>query len=197
MTPRQCLAGVGLTLLLLMPATAQSGTKTVTLDPARTQVRYTFSDTLHTVHGTFGMKSGAIQFDPSTGAARGEVVIDAASGNSGNQSRDSRMRKKILLVDRYPEIDFIPQRIIGTVPAAGSGQFQIQGLCRIENREHPLTLDVNGTVTGPQFFGTAHAVIPYVAWGVKDPSTLFLRVSKDLAVDITTTGRLTPAASPK
>lgn len=176
----------GLSLLAQTPAP----TVTLTLDPARTHVRFTLSDILHTVHGTFVMKSGAVQYDPATGAARGDIVIDAASGDSGNHTRDSRMKKSILQVAQYPEVHFLPQRVLGTVPSQGTGHFQVQGLCRLHGSEHPLTLDFTGTVTGPTFSGATHFAIAYVQWGLKDPSTLFLRVGKQVVIDITTTGTL-------
>ena len=39
----------------------------VDLDPARSRVDFTLSSVLHTVHGTFQLKQGAIRFDPSSG----------------------------------------------------------------------------------------------------------------------------------
>jgi hypothetical protein len=76
------------------------------------------------------------------------------------------------------------------VPAQGTGHFQVQGICRLHGSEHPLLLDVTATIAGGRFSGTTHFVIPYVEWGVKDPSTLFLRVRKQVIIDVTTAGTL-------
>src|ERR1700686_4875821 len=65
----------------------------LTLDPAQSRVHWTVDSTLHTVHGTFALKSGTVQFDPETGKASGEIVVYAPSGESGNNSRDKRMHK--------------------------------------------------------------------------------------------------------
>lgn len=43
----------------------------VTLDPARTKIEVSVDSTLHTVHGTFQLKSGTIRFDPATGKPAG------------------------------------------------------------------------------------------------------------------------------
>jgi polyisoprenoid-binding protein YceI len=137
------------------------------------------------------MKSGVVQYDSASGAARGDIVIDAASGDSGSHARDTRMKKSILQVAQFPEVHFLPQRVSGTVPAQGSGHFQVQGICQLHGSEHPLTLDLSGSVTGSTFSGTTHFAIPYVQWGLKDPSTLFLRVSKQVIVDVTTAGTFT------
>jgi len=39
----------------------------LTLDPAQSKVHWTVDSTLHTVHGTFALKSGTMHFDPETG----------------------------------------------------------------------------------------------------------------------------------
>jgi len=56
----------------------------VTLDPAATKIDFTLGATLHTVHGTFKLKSGEIRFDPATGKASGAVIVDATSGYTDN-----------------------------------------------------------------------------------------------------------------
>ena len=38
----------------------------LTLDPAQSAVHYTVDSTLHTVHGTFALIRGTVQFDPET-----------------------------------------------------------------------------------------------------------------------------------
>ena len=69
---------------MLSASTAPAQQKTFTLDPALTKVNFTVDSTLHTVHGDFRLKRGSIQFDNATGHAGGELVVDSASGESGN-----------------------------------------------------------------------------------------------------------------
>src|ERR1019366_10560923 len=95
----------------------------VTLDPAKSQVEFTLESTLHKVHGSFKLKSGTINYDTATGVARGAIVVDATSGNSGNRARDNKMHKDILESARYPEIVFIPEKVSGT---------EAQGASRVE-----------------------------------------------------------------
>ena len=47
---------------------------TVRLDPAETEIKWTLTDTLHVVHGTFKLKSGLMILDPKTGIAEGEIL---------------------------------------------------------------------------------------------------------------------------
>ena len=50
---------------------------------------------MHTVHGTFQLRRGAIRFDPASGQASGEIVIDLASGQSGNKWRDEMIKRGV------------------------------------------------------------------------------------------------------
>src|SRR5882757_8383969 len=74
------------------------------IDPSQSKVHWTLGTTLHTVHGTFAFKSGAVHFDPGTGKATGEISVYATSGESGNDSRDKKMHKDVLESSRYPDI---------------------------------------------------------------------------------------------
>ena len=73
------------------------------LDATRTKVEFTLGDVLHTVHGSFKLKNGSIQFDPASGQASGAMVVDAASGASGSGARDRRMQKNILETKNFPK----------------------------------------------------------------------------------------------
>ena len=94
--------------LLLLPSMVAAQQITVNLDPAQTKIQWTLGAALHTVHGTFKLRSGSVTFDPQSGAASGEIIVDATSGESGNHSRDKKMHKEVLESQRYPEIIFSP-----------------------------------------------------------------------------------------
>src|ERR1700685_688794 len=71
----------------------QAGTF-LTLDPEHSQLHWNVDSTLHMVHGTFALKSGAVHFNPETGQADGQIVVSAPSGESGNASRDKRKHRE-------------------------------------------------------------------------------------------------------
>ena len=158
------------------------------LDPAKSTVNFTLDATMHTVHGSFKAKGGSIRFDPQSGAASGKIQVDATSAESGNDSRDHKMHKEVLESEKYPEISFSPSQIVGKV-APGSN-LQVQGTFRIHGSEHPLTLSVPLEISGDQLIAKFHFVVPYVEWGMKNPSTFVLRVNKEVSIDIAATGRL-------
>src|SRR5271154_2719529 len=112
--------------------------RTFELDPANTRIGFTLGATLHAVHGTFALKSGTIHFNPSTGAASGLVIVDAASGNSGNQGRDRKMHQEILESQRYPEITFTPARMSGRVELDADSEVQVEGTLRLHGADHPM-----------------------------------------------------------
>ena len=188
LTRRLRLAPIALALALATRLLAQD--VTVELDPAQTHIGFTLSDVLHTVHGTFKLKNGTIRFDPATGAASGLVVVDATSGDSGSQARDRKMHKEILLSQRYPEITFTPVRIQGQVAPQGESQVEIRGVIKLNGRDHETTFTSHLQLTGEQLTATTRFVVPYVDWGLKNPSTFILRVSREVDIDIRAVGRL-------
>lgn len=160
------------------------------LDPAQTQVDFTLSDILHTVHGTFKLKQGTIQFDPLSGRASGQVVVDAASGASGSRARDRKMEKDILESQQYSEIRFTPDRIEGPVHPQGESQIQIHGFFNLHGTDHEILVPAAVRMDGGALSATVHFDIPYVKWGLKNPSTLFLRVSDKVQIDLQAVGQI-------
>ena len=176
-------------LLLASPLTAQE--MQVDLDPARTTIEFTLPATLHTVHGSFKLKSGTVRFNTATGAASGEIVADAISGDTGNKGRDKKMHGEILESKRYPQITFSPKQMVGNVPTSGTAIVNMQGTFRIHGVEHAVTLTIPAQIAGENITATAEFDVPYVAWGMKDPSTFFLHVNHEVHVRISAIGRLT------
>jgi polyisoprenoid-binding protein YceI len=179
---------------LLAMATLSAQEAALQIDPAHTDVSFTLADVLHTVHGKFALKRGTIRFDPATGKASGELVVDAASGESGSASRDHRMHQNILESGKYPEIVLRPDRVQGKVEAQGTSQVQLHGILTIHGAPHEIVMPVQVEANSDQYTAAAHFTVPYVQWGMKNPSTLILRVSDKVDIDIKTVAR-TPQAT--
>ena len=176
-------------LALLGAAALSAQTIVLDLDPAQSEVEFVVGSTLHTVHGNFHLKRGAIRFDADTGKAEGELVVDATSGASGSAARDRRMHKEILQSDRYPEIVFRPDRVEGKVAAEGPSQVQLHGIFSIHGGDHEMTVPVDVQSAAGEYTATAHFVVPYIKWGMKNPSTFVLRVSDKVEITVHTTAR--------
>lgn len=187
------LSGLASVALLLCASAARAQTPqpqiTVHIDPARTQIRWSLGALLHTVHGTFQLKGGVITFDPATGAAEGEMLVALDTGQSGDKDRDQAMKKNVLQTDTYPQAIYHPEKVSGGIRPGASQQLTVDGTFTIHGKDHPLRLVVETHMTGPsQVSATTHFVVPYVAWGMKDPSTSILRVKKQVDVDVTAQG---------
>jgi polyisoprenoid-binding protein YceI len=174
-------------------ASLHAGEAVLDLDAARTKVAFTLSDVLHTVHGDFKLKSGSIRFDAVTGQAGGAFVIDAATGQSGSGGRDRRMHKNILESDKFPEITFAPDRFQGHLAPEGDSEIELHGLFRIHGEAHEMTLKTTVHVAGDLITATTHFAVHYVEWGMKNPSTLFLRVGDKVDIDLQAAGRIRAA----
>lgn len=168
-------------LLLCCSVMAQTA---LTVDPARTKVEFSVGSTLHTVHGTFAVKRSSLRFDPASGKIEGELAIDATSGASGDESRDKRMHKEIVESAKYPEIVFRPDRVEGKLAPQGASQVKVHGVLAIHGGEHEITVPVDVLAADGKYQTTAHFDVPYVQWGIKNPSNFFLRVDKSVAITV-------------
>ncbi len=175
-----------LALQLGVPAFAQQSA--LQLDPARTAVHFTLKTSLHTVHGTFQLKSGKVSFDPQTRKVSGLLVVDATSGESGNSGRDSKMHKEILESQKYPEITFAPLEVEGEVPPQGDSQLQVKGTFRIHGEDHVIVIPVALQLAGAELTLDTDFSIPYLSWGLKNPSTFILRASDTVQLSIHASG---------
>jgi polyisoprenoid-binding protein YceI len=157
------------------------------VDPAQSSVKFTLGDVLHTVHGTFKLKQGDMQVELG-GKVSGQIVVDAASGDSGSGMRDRKMNKEILESARYPEIAFRPDRIDGAVRSSGKSSVTIHGMFNIHGADRDITVPAQVEASGEQWTATVHFTVPYQKWGMKNPSTLFLRVSDTVEIDLVASG---------
>jgi len=154
-------------------------------------VEFKLGGSLHTTHGKFQLKGGIIKANSVTGKAEGAIVVDAASGDSGNSLRDNRMKDSVLEAQNYPEITFSPRHIDANLDPGGGFQAKLEGLLKLHGTEHEIIIDMHGSLIDDTLVATGHFSIPYVEWGLRDPSLLFLTVAKQVDIDIATAGRVT------
>ncbi len=185
----------GLATLILAPA-SRAQESIVQLDPAQAKIEFSLSGNMHTVHGKFALKSSTIRFDPSNGKISGAIVVDATSGDSGNNSRDKKMHREILESAKFPEIVFTPMQMMGMVAADGASKVEVSGRFRLHGQDHDVTLPIDVQADGRSLQITTHIEIPYVQWGMKNPSNFLLRVNDKVTVDIQATGRVQSGGNP-
>lgn len=192
---RRILTGLAFLVALTTTATCLAQESTLRVEPADTKIEFSLGSSLHTVHGTFALKNSTIRFDPASGKVSGAIVVDATSGQSGNNGRDSRMHREILESAKYPEIVFAPSQITGKVAADGPSKVNVSGTFRLHGQDHDVSLPIDVVAEGQKLQMTIHYVIPYVQWGLKNPSNFLLRASDKVEVEIHATGRIETAAA--
>lgn len=176
-------------VVLLAATTISAGAQesVFQLDPAQSSVKFTLGDVLHTVLGTFKVKRGALQLAPA-GKVIGEIVVDATSGDSGSGMRDRKMHKEVLESSRYPEIVFRPDRIEGQVPHGGKSSVMVHGIFSIHGADREITVPATVETSADHWTANVHFTVPYEKWGMKNPSTLFLRVNDTVEIDLVAAG---------
>lgn len=174
------------------PQVAPAGTNEIVLnlDPAQSSVHYTVGSSLHTVHGTFAIKRGTLRLDPATGKATGEIVVDAASGQSGSDSRDKKMHKEVLESARFNEIIFRPDHVESAVQRQGTSNTQLHGVFVMHGGEHEMTATVRAELGAEQWKGTANFSVPYNDWGLKNPGNFLLKVDHSVNIEVEMTGSM-------
>ena len=169
----------------------------VRFDPAQTQIHIMLNSTFHTVHGTFKLKSGEIHFDSATGRASGSLVVDALSGDTDNKGRDKKMHQEIIQSPKFNEIVFTANAVKGSIAPQGASQVQLSGIFRLCGQDHDMTMTAVVVSTGARLQATTHFSIPYVKWGLKNPSTFLLHADDTVDVQIQAAGESAPASAPK
>lgn len=185
---------VALPVLIALPqhAAPQSATAPLVfaVDPAQSSVHWTLGSSLHTVHGTFALKPGSLQVAPATGKASGGIVVDAASGKSGNEGRDRKMHEVVLESGRFGEIIFRPDNIGGKLASQGESMVQVHGIFVLHGSEHELTVPVQANLSGDHWSGTAKFSVPFIEWGLKNPGNWLLKVEHTVNVDLELKGTM-------
>jgi polyisoprenoid-binding protein YceI len=160
------------------------------LDPAQTEVHFTLKDTIHTVHGTFRMSAGDIDFNPQSGEATGKIEVDTGSGASGNDTRDGKMKREYLEVPSFPVATYEVDHVNGYDPQKPIQKITVNGTMTLHGAKHALVMEFALSRDGQATVAVTHFMIPYVAWGIKDPSNAFIHVEKEVLIEVSARGSL-------
>jgi polyisoprenoid-binding protein YceI len=190
-------AGFTLLLVVVLSALPQHAAPQTTanqivlgIDPAVSNVHWTLGSTLHTVHGTFALKNGTIHVDPSNGKASGEIIADASSGKSDSDSRDKKMHKEVLESGRYPDVVFRPDHVDGKISPQGTSTVQVHGIFVLHGIEHEISVPVEAELSGDHWSGSGKFSVPFIDWGLKNPSNFFLKVNHAVEIELELKGNL-------
>ena len=177
-----------LVLIGLLAPAALAQHQTFAVNPDASEVRMTLKTTHEIVNGTFHVQSGAIGFDRNNPQMSGSVVILAGSGNTGNSSRDKKMNKDILLVEQHATVSFEPKTYTGAIASSGDSTIQVTGIFTLLGAPHQITIPMLVHLDGGSANAKAHFMVPYVQWGLKNPSFLIWKADNDVAIDLNLVG---------
>jgi polyisoprenoid-binding protein YceI len=164
--------------------------QTFAVNPDASEVKMKLNTTHEVVNGTFHIQSGSIEFDRSAPKMSGSVTVLAGSGKTGNDSRDKKMNKDILKVDQYTTVSFAPKTYTGTIAPSGDSTIQVSGVFTLLGNPHDLTIPMHIHTDGSKATARAQFVVPYVQWGLKNPSFLFWKAENDVAIDLNLVGQV-------
>ena len=179
-----------LALVVLLAPVAGAQHQTFVVNPDTSEVRMTLKTTHELVSGTFHIQSGSIEFDRGTPKISGSVVVLAGSGKTGNDTRDNKMNKDILQVEKHAAISFEPKSYTGPIAPSGDSTLQVTGIFTLLGTPHEITIPILVHLDGTTAAAKAHFVVPYVQWGLKNPSFLIWKADNDVAIDLNLIGRL-------
>ena len=164
--------------------------QTFAVNPDASQIKMTLNTTHEVVNGTFHIQSGWIEFDRSAAKISGSVVVVAGSGKTGNDSRDKKMNKDILRVEQYATVSFEPKTYSGAIAPSGESTIQVTGIFTLLGTPHEITIPILVHLEGTAATAKAHFAVPYVQWGLKNPSFMIWKADNDVAIDVFLSGRL-------
>jgi polyisoprenoid-binding protein YceI len=182
------LAVVALALIFAPVALAQH--QTFAVNPDASEIKMKLNTTHEVVTGIFHVQSGLINFDRTASHISGIVIVAAGSGKTGNDSRDKKMNKDILKVDQFATVSFTPKTFNGMIAASGDSTIQVSGVFTLLGTPHDLTIPMQIHVDGMKTTAKAQFVVPYVQWGLKNPSFLIWKAENDVTIDLNLAGQI-------
>jgi polyisoprenoid-binding protein YceI len=177
-------------LAVLIAPAALAQHQTFAVNPDTSEVKMTLNTTHEVVNGTFHVQSGSIEFDRNAPKMSGSVVVAAGSGKTGNGARDKRMNKEILQVEQHATVSFEPKSYTGAIAPSGDSTIQATGVFTLLGSPHEITIPIVVHLEGTTATAKAHLSVPYIQWGLKDPSLFIWKADKEVAIDLFLTGQL-------
>jgi polyisoprenoid-binding protein YceI len=164
--------------------------QTFVVNPDASEVKMTLNTSREVVNGTFHIQSGSIEFDRSAPRMSGSVVVLAGSGKTGNDSRDKKMNRDILEVEQYATVSFEPKSCTGVIAPSGDSNIKVTGIFTLLGTPHEITVPMLVHLEAGSATAEAHFVVPYVEWGLKNPSFLIWKAENDVAIDLHLSGTI-------
>jgi len=166
---------------LLITAGLGSSAQNFVPDGAASEVKFAIKNLGLTVIGSFKGLKGNIVFDENNLAASAITVsVDAATINTGNNSRDKHLKKDDYFdAGNHPTLQFVSTKITGKAGAyTMEGRLTIKGIAKIISFPFTATTIANGYKLQGQFrLNRRDFKVGGSSWVLADMLTVSLNVS--------------------
>src|SRR2546429_8713575 len=92
--------------------------------------------------------------------------------------------------DLFGEIIFRPDRITGKLELQGDSALQVHGTFLLHGNGHELTVPAEANLSGDHWSASAKFSIPFIEWGLKNPSTWLLKVDHSVSIELELKGTI-------
>jgi polyisoprenoid-binding protein YceI len=160
---------------------AVAGVTRLKIDPDRSTVSSAVAEPAAMIRGsavgTFRILDGDVSGDPANipGTGKIRVIIDATSYRSDSASRDRSVTGKSLESDKFPNIGFESNSVVGVVMMRpNEGTAIVNGFLTLHGDKRPMTVPVHWILAPDgSFVGDGEVKFNYEEFGVKVPGVLF------------------------
>lgn len=162
-----------------------------TLDAKESEVRIILGATLHTVDGRAALEPATFRWNTDTGSASGRAVIQTSRLRTGIDARDEKMREDVLQSALHPEVVFEATGFELRQAGAEKMRFVLKGKLTLLGTGHEIELETHAHLRPDKSWkARADLNLPYVQWGLTDPSLPFFSVDKYVLVEVKAVGSL-------
>ena len=95
------------------------------------------------------------------------------------------MKNEVLETGKYPLIRFKLTKLEGVEP-----DLRVTGELKIHGVSHELSVPMHVKINGDEVSIGAKFVVPYVEWGMKDPSNFLFKANKTVEVELMAEGHI-------
>ncbi len=105
------------------------------------------------------------------------------------------MQGDVLESALFPTVTFRITKIDGKLASTGSSTVTLRGVLSLHGKDHPLSMPATVDISGRHLKGQTSFNVPFIEWGLHDPSMFVLRVAKEVKVTVSLDGTLSEAVA--
>jgi len=185
-------AALAASLGLPLSSPASDGVLVYRIVPERSTVRFDVDATGHTVHGATQRVGGEVRFDPEnlSREARVSFRVQAATLDTGNKTRDKKMRTSHLETEKFPEIEYDSSKVEALAPSLREGESQelkLTGQLSLHGVKRSLSFPVRAARHGAELRVSGQTVLKMTDYSIPLPKFLFFTVKDEVKVSFEVT----------